>query len=135
MGDGRPRTTSPDDDGLIKLGQEMVEWVKQNDPIHLSQWYSIEKGILYKEWKCIIQHAAFLPYYEKALLLIGQKYLLKDSPIEPNLKQRWQRVYFKELKEEEDETKEFEAQLKKDTEEKKQQSITINLTDYSKDKS
>jgi len=107
---GRPRTTSPPKEDLIKLGQEMVDWVERNDPIHLSQWYTLEKLLTYRQWKAIIQHEEFLPYYEKALKIIGIKYI--DGTIHPSIAQRWQRIYFSDLKEEEDESLKFREEVK-----------------------
>jgi len=99
---GRPRTVSLPPDEMIKLGEEMIEWVKKNDPLHLSQFYSIYKGYTDAQWRVMTEAAEFSPYYERALQLVGLKYLAKDSPIEPSLKQRWQRVYFKDIKRDED---------------------------------
>ena len=99
---GRPRSVSLPPDQMIELGKEMIEWVVEHDPIHLSQWYCIEKGYTDREWDTMHVAPEFFPYYEQALKLVGYKYLLKESPIESNLKQRWQRVYFKDLAKQED---------------------------------
>lgn len=99
---GRPRTTSLPPEEMIKLGEEMIKWVLENDPIHLSQWYCIEKNFTDNEWEAYQQLPEFHPYYKKALKLVGYKYLQKNSDIEPSLKQRWQRVYFKDLRQSED---------------------------------
>lgn len=107
---GAPRTTSPSDEELEILGQEMIDWVKANEPIHLSQWYSMIKKMTYEQWKAIIQIKVFLPYYQEALQRVGMKYL--DGTINPSIAQRWQRVYFKDLKEEENEKLELEIKLK-----------------------
>ncbi len=72
---GRPRTTSFSVEEMIELGEEMVEWViKNKKTLHLSEWYTIEKGFLYREWKTFIQREEFIPHYEKALKIIGKKY-------------------------------------------------------------
>lgn len=111
---GRPRDVSLPPDQMIKLGQEMIKWVLENDPIHLSQWYCIEKGYTDKEWDTMHVAPEFFSYYEKALKLVGYKYLTKDSPIEPSLKQRWQRVYFKDLRNQEDQDAKDESDRRKD---------------------
>lgn len=112
---GRPRTTTPSDEELEALGEEMLAWIDAQDEIlHLSQWYTIEKGFLYNEWKAFIQKPTFLPYYEIALKKMGLQYIKKDSPIEPALKQRWQRVYFKDLREQEDQDKDDDVKRQKD---------------------
>jgi len=89
---------------MIELGQEMVEFVNENieDILHLSEWYTIEKGYTYNEWKNFIQIAEFLPYYEQALKIIGKKYVNKNSNVRDKISDRWQRIYFPDLREQED---------------------------------
>ncbi len=111
---GRPRTVSPPPEELEKLGQQMIDWVIQNRPLHLSEWWSGEMFIIEKVWDTICRAPEFFPYYEKALRIIGIQYLDKDSSVRDNISQRWQRVYFKDLKRSEDEDKIFESQLKKE---------------------
>lgn len=108
---GAPRTVSYPPDDMISLGEEMIKWVKDNDPVHLSQFYTIHKGYTYKQWKTFIQKPEFIPYYEKALKMVGIKYLVKDSKIISGIAERWQRVYFGDLKEEEDETLELKSKI------------------------
>lgn len=100
---GRPRTTSLPPEEMDKLGQEMIQWVAENDPIHLSQFYSLYKGFTDSQWDAMSRLEQFIPYYEQALKMVGYKYLRKDSEIEPSLKHRWQRVYFKDVRKREDE--------------------------------
>lgn len=100
---GRPRTTSFPPEEMIKLGEEMIDWVKKNNPLHLSEWYSVHKGFIYKDWKAFIQLPEFLPYYEKAINIVGRQYLDKNSNIREGVSQRFLRFYFRDLKEEEDE--------------------------------
>lgn len=102
---GRPRTSSLSTEEMIQLGQEMVEWCIENKPLHLSEWYTIKKMFTYNQWKSFIQKKEFIPYYEKALKLVGIQYLDKESRIRDGISQRWQRVYFKDLKEKEDKDK------------------------------
>lgn len=109
---GRPRTVSFSEEEMTALGEEMLEWVRKNNPIHLSMWYSIEKMFTEKQWDTFQQRAEFVPYYEMALKLVGYNYLTKGSDVEPAIKQRWQRVYFKDLRREENESLEYEAKLK-----------------------
>ncbi len=112
--EGRPRSTSPSPEECKILGEEMIAFIQQdeNDILHLSEWYTVEKMMTYNQWKAIIQIPQFLPYYEKALKLIGKKYLDKNSSVNPSISQRWQRVYFKDLKEEEDETVKYNESVK-----------------------
>lgn len=99
---GRPVTVSLSPEDMIKLGEEMIEWVILNQPLHLSQWYTIEKMITYNTWKTYIQNINFFPYYERALKIVGIQYLDKNSDIRDGISQRWQRVYFKDLRDSED---------------------------------
>lgn len=100
----RPRVFAYSTAKMIELGQEMVEFVNENieDILHLSEWYTIEKGYTYNEWKNFIQIAEFLPYYEQALKIIGKKYVNKNSNVRDKISDRWQRIYFPDLREQED---------------------------------
>lgn len=104
MAGGRPRTTSFTPEEMIDLGEEMVAFVKKNKKtiLHLSEWYTIEKGFIYREWKTFIQKEEFLPYYEQALKIIGIKYVDKSSNVRDGISNRWQRIYFDDLREKED---------------------------------
>jgi len=103
MSGGRPRTTSFSEEQMIELGKEMLDWIKKKpDVLHLSEWYTIEKGFIYREWKTFIQKQEFLPYYEQSLKIIAKKYLNKESNVREGVSQRWQRIYFTDLKDQED---------------------------------
>jgi hypothetical protein len=125
MAGGRPRTVSFEPEEMILLGEEMLKWVKENDPIHLSMWYYGVKYFLYEEWETMIKRPEFVGYYERAMSIIGYKYLKKDSPIEPSLKQRWARVYFKDLRKQEDFDADAQAKRTKDIEGAKQSTYNI----------
>jgi hypothetical protein len=111
---GRPRSVSLPPDEMVKLAHEMIKWVEENRPMHLSQWYCIEKGYTDDEWDTMRVCPEFFHYYKKALKMIGMQYLAKDSPIDPSLKHRWQRIYFKDLKDMEDDDLRFKSSLTKD---------------------
>ncbi len=102
MAGGRPRTVSFSAEEMIALGEEMIEWIKTNKPIHLSMWYTQEKDFTDEQWDTFRKCPEFFHYYTKALKLIGYSYLDKDSNVDVRLKDRWQRVYFKDLKHQED---------------------------------
>lgn len=104
---GRPRTTSFSPEEMIKLGEEMVAWVKKNNPIHLSQWYTCEKHFIYKQWKSFIQREEFIPYYEEALRYTGIKYL--NGTIDKGISNRFLAIYYQDLKEHEREEVEHKA--------------------------
>lgn len=98
---GRPREVSLSKEEMIDLGQEMVKWVEENQPLHLSEWYTIKKGFIYKQWKTFIQREEFIPYYEKAIRIVAKKYI--DGTVNASIAQRFLRIYFPNLKEQEDE--------------------------------
>ena len=102
---GRPRTVSLPPDEMIKLGEEMIQWIKENDPVHLCEFYCIEKGYTDDEWDTMHVCPEFFPYYVKALKIIGMKYLREDTGIEPRIKDRWLRHYFRDLRKQEDKDK------------------------------
>ena len=97
---GRPRTVSLEPEEMVALGKEMVEWVKSNKPIHLKQWYGIEKDFVRKQWRTMKECPEFLPYYEKALNIISINYI--DGEINPSIAQRFLRIYFDDLRDQED---------------------------------
>lgn len=110
----RPREFSFPPDEMIKLGNEMISYVKKNKKtiLHLSEWYTIEKGFTYNEWKNFIQKEEFFPYYEQALKIVGLKYVDKSSNVRDGISNRWQRLYFGDLREIEDADAEAEAARK-----------------------
>jgi len=108
----RPRTITPDPEEMIKLGEEMLAWVKKNKPLHLSAWYSIEKFIVSNVWETMKEAPEFLPYYEQAMRIIGMQYLDKTSKVRDSISQRWQRVYFKDLRKSEDQDLTEDAERK-----------------------
>ncbi len=127
MAGGRPRTVSLSPTEMINLGIEMVEWIKKHpDTLHLSEWYTIEKGYIYSEWETFIKKKEFVGYYEQALRLVGKKYLDKTSNVREGISQRWQRVYFKDIRKQEDEDK--QKDLDRELDHKKK------LIDYQKEK-
>ncbi len=112
---GAPRTVSLPPDEMDALGKEMVQWVIDNQPNHLSAWYSAHKRFTYKQWDAFTKLPQFLPYYEQALKLVAQKYL--DGTVPPAIGSRFLRLYFKDLKDQEDEDK--QADLDRELEQKK----------------
>jgi len=113
---GRPRDVSFSENEMVELGKEMVLWIteNQNSVLHLSEWYTIHKMFTYKQWKTFIQRAEFMPYYDAALKIVGKKYLDKDSNVRNGISERWFRVYFGDLREEEDERARMLSDLKKE---------------------
>jgi len=109
----RPRIITPPPEEMEKLGEEMIAYVsdKKNKVLHLSEWWSTKMFFIEKVWNTMCIAPEFLPYYEKALRIIGKQYLDKTSNVRDGISQRWQRVYFKDLKKEEDETAVFNASI------------------------
>jgi hypothetical protein len=110
----RPRAFSFSEKEMIELGKEMVAYVKKNKKsiLHLSEWYTIEKGFTYNEWKNFIVKEEFFPYYEQALKIVGLKYIDKNSNVRDGISNRWQRIYFGDLREREDRDCDAEAARK-----------------------
>lgn len=109
---GAPRTVSLPPEEMIQLGKEMVNWVKENKPLHLSHWYLLEKNILHSTFRdCYRKCKEFYPYYEQAMAIIGERYLSCDG-IDKGIANRWQRVYFKDLRDEEDARTKYDAETK-----------------------
>lgn len=128
---GRPRTTTPPVDELILLGEEMVEWVRINRPVHLNQWWLIHKNITRKVWDAMRHKEEFIHYYEVALSMIGNNYIDKDSNVDPRVKDRFLRLYHKDLRDQEDADARFNASLKSEvnTDEKALEAIN-KVMDY-----
>ncbi len=105
MPGGRPRTVSLPPDEMIALGKEMLSWVKENNPVHLCEFWCIEKGYTDDEWDTMHVCPEFFPYYVRALKIIGIKYLKEGTGVEPRVKDRWLRHYFRDLRKQEDKDK------------------------------
>lgn len=126
---GRPRTVSLPPDEMIALGEEMIKWLKDNpETLHLSQWYSQVKHLLFSEWDTMSKKPEFVPYYEQALQLVGLQYLDKRSNVRDGISQRWQRVYFKDLRDSEDIDLNAEAERKKQVENPSERIVNIYVS-------
>ena len=108
---GRPRTVSPEPEDCISLGQEMVAWVMANKPTHLSEWFSIEKMITWKEWNAMCELPEFLPYYEIALSLVAKN--ARDGTLDKSLAQRFLALYHRDLRKYDHEELKVASDLKK----------------------
>jgi hypothetical protein len=119
------------------LGEDLLSWMKKKDEskeevVHLSEFYSEEKGISPSYWKDnLADRECFRSYYERALVWMGKK-LLKNKRLSPTYGSRFLGIYFKEVAEYEFEQSkkkiDYEAEKKNDF----TTSITINSLDYSK---
>jgi hypothetical protein len=106
---GQRRTVSPKPYILEKLGMQMVEWVKANMPLHLSEWYLLETDFTEEEFRLFVKKPEFKRYYDQARAIIGKQYL--DGTVATPIALRWQRVYFRDLRDEEDQTNEIKAKV------------------------
>lgn len=100
---GRPRTTTPCDEELHKLGAEFVKWASEPSEevrIRYCQFYSQLKGILKKEWDMILQKEVFREYYEKAQSAIALKWI--TGAVNPSISHRFIRLYCPDVKQDED---------------------------------
>jgi len=112
---GRPRTSSPSPERCIELGEDLVKWVTEETKewrCLFQQWYSLKQGILRNDWKALIKTDEFRPYYEKAQAALSVKCV--NGTMKDGFGQRYIRLYDRNLVEEENESKNFEAQLRKD---------------------
>lgn len=103
---GAPRTVSPPPEECILLGEELVKWATEPVPknekrLHLNQWWALVKKITKNEWDTLCERKEFIPYYEKAKVAISIRYI--DGTINPSISQRFLRLYFSDLKQDEDE--------------------------------
>lgn len=111
MAGGRPRTKSYSPEEMIELGEEMLDWFDDNPKaLHVSDFYSGVKGIRSKDWDTMIRCPEFSVYHELAIKKVRKNYL--DGTVNGSIAHRFLRIYFPELKQEEDETARFNAGLK-----------------------
>ncbi len=118
---GAPRTVSPPPKECIKLGKELLAWAKEEnkkDPhLTFAEWYSLEKGILRKHWKTLVQVAEFLPYYEAAQAYLAKR--CRNGTMEKSFGHRYIRLYDTELRNDEDNLLRYKSELARKEEEKK----------------
>ena len=120
---GAPRTVSPTKVECIELGKHLVKWAKEEDKkdphTRFAQWYSLEKEILRKHWKTLIQREEFVPYYEGAQAALAKR-VMDPKVMDKSFGNRFIRCYDKELVESENEEVAFKAQAAKKQEEENQ---------------
>lgn len=127
---GRPRYVEPvSKEECDNLGKELVKWATEpteEKRTSLGFWYSLEKGILRRQWKALIQRPEFLPYYESAQLALARK--LHNDELEKGMAQRYLRLFDRDLVEEENEQAKYDAELKRGVQDAEQ----ANLVDLLK---
>lgn len=129
MAMGRPPKTYSDEE-VISLGKELVEWIRKrfsskDMPTHLTEWYALEKNILYPDWDMLRKREDFRQYYDSALELMALC-TLKNQKLEVAYGSRFLGVYSKDLRKHEKEIKfeviDHEAQVKAEASNKNQTS-------------
>lgn len=130
---GRPRTTSPQPEECVELGEDLLKWATEETEewrCQFQQWYSLKKGILRKDWKNLIVTPEFSPYYEMAQAALAKK--AADGTMKEGFGQRYLRLYDRNLIEEENEQAKIDAALKKSIESTTPQKIVFEVN-YSND--
>ena len=100
----RPRTSVPEKEELIKLGEDLVAWastkVKGELRCRWCEWYAKKHFFVREQWKHMLQKEEFRPYYEAAQPYLAEKWI--DGTINQSIAHRYLRIYDPELKEHED---------------------------------
>lgn len=114
VGHGRPPEPGYSNPEVIRLGEKLLAWMKKVDDeqipvVHLSQWYSRIQNIPKSQWRSIRLRPCFLPYYEKAIEWMGTK-ILENKELPTAYGSRFLGIYFKDIREHEEEIKEEEMQ-------------------------
>lgn len=118
MAGGRPRESIPDKDELIELGKDLLAWASKKDinkkgdllRCRWCEWYAAKHFFIRKQWKRMIDTEEFRPYYEAALVYLGNRWV--DGTINQSIAQRYLRLYDPDLREDEDATADSDAARK-----------------------
>lgn len=132
MAGGRPRTTTPPPEEVIKLGEDLVQWINEPCPDgqfrnRWCEWYAIKHNMIKEEWKLLLQKPEFRPYYEKAQAYLGSKWINGD--INHSIAHRFLRIYCPEVKDEEDEKTANDIRLKIEAETSAARTVTQDVID------
>jgi hypothetical protein len=104
MPSGRPRSSIPEDEELIKLGEDLLLWASEKKKGELRcrwcEWYCRKHFFIRKQWKRMVDTEVFRPYYEAAQAFLADKWI--DGTINASIAQRYLRIYDPELRESED---------------------------------
>jgi hypothetical protein len=102
---GRPRTSSPQKEELIKLGKDLVAWASEKtdkgDPIRVRfcDWYT-DQGFIRQQWEDFRDKPEFSWYYQKARSIMASRYI--DGTVNASIAHRYLRIYDPELRDSED---------------------------------
>ena len=104
MAGGRPRTSVPEKEELIALGEDLLAWASEKKKGELRcrwcEWYSRKHFFVRAQWKHMIEKPEFRPYYEAAQTFLAEKWI--DGTINQSIAHRYLRIYDPELKDCED---------------------------------
>lgn len=104
MPGGRPRTSVPEKEELIELGEDLLKWASEYDENELRcrwcEWYAKKHFFIRAQWKHMIEKPEFRPYYEIAQAYLAERWI--DGTIKEGIAQRYLRIYDPELRESED---------------------------------
>lgn len=113
---GRPRTKSLQSKELLEFGEKLLIWATEktgkDDELRFRfpQFYCLLHGYTEDHWDKMKRIEEFRPYYEKARVALSRRYI--DGSIKDSIAHRFLRIYFPEIRKEEDETARFNARLK-----------------------
>jgi len=104
LGKGRPPTSFTDEE-VHSLGTELLSWMCERyaadkPPIHLTEWYFLEKKMLYHDWDALRNRLGFIQYYDSALEMMTL-FTQKNSTLATAYGSRFLGVYSKDLREHE----------------------------------
>ncbi len=111
---GRPRTSVPEKEELIELGQDLLAWASEKKKGELRcrwcEWYARKHFFIRAQWKHMIEKPEFRPYYELAQTYLAEKWI--DGTINQSIAHRYLRIYDPELKDNENIDMDIEAARK-----------------------
>lgn len=136
MAGGRPRSVAPAPEECTRLGKELLEWAKVEDPdqprIRFAQWYSEKMSIPRKVWRALILTGEFVHYYECAQSYLANR-VLNPKILDKSFGHRYIRLYDRELIEAENKQAKLDAEIKSMSFDQTKELI-IQLMDYSQQK-
>ena len=100
VGHGRPPNPGFSDEEIVKLGEELLQWCKDNEEnekiVHLSQFYLKVKDIGPTQWDNLSERACFHGYYEKAINWMAAK-VMTNKRLSESYGNRYISMYDKKL--------------------------------------
>lgn len=132
---GRP-PKSISDEMVHKLGQELVEWIRarmegKKPPYHLTEWYFLEKNMLYSDWDDLRLRKDFRQYYDLALEMMTLA-TMQNEKLSTAYGSRFLGVYSKDLRNHEKMIKEENAEIERNAKSKEVINITPEEMEYNR---